>query len=183
MEINIWQVTVKDNQYSKVLIILNVARYKDFFPCPSQEDSLKLCITQLKFSVSSKCPCTTILCMLITGMKHYRTTWVSQYQKGKTSLDLGPKRGKRWWGLGGTDISQTICKQSASCSRQITTSTPHQSIFTGWMLFLTPNRQCQSTEDIHKDRNGAMTYHTCTQWVGSDKTDIKYDQCSQCMYE
>jgi len=23
---------------------------------------------------------------------------------------------------------------------------PHHSIFTGWMLFLTPNRQCQSTE-------------------------------------
>ena len=37
-------------------------------------------------------------------------------------------------------ISWTICKQSASRSRQITTSTPHHSIFTGRMLFLTPNR-------------------------------------------
>jgi len=37
-------------------------------------------------------------------------------------------------------ISWTICKQSASRSRQITTPTPHHSIFTGRMLFLTPNR-------------------------------------------
>ena len=28
----------------------------------------------------------------------------------------------------------------------ITTPTPHHSIFTGRMLFLTPNQQCQSTE-------------------------------------
>ena len=48
----------------------------------------------------------------------------------------------------GSGISWTICKQSAPCSRQITTSTPHHSIFTGWMLFLTPNQQCQSTEGI-----------------------------------
>ena len=37
-------------------------------------------------------------------------------------------------------------KQSAPCSRQITTPTPHHSIFTVRMLFLTPNQQCQSTE-------------------------------------
>jgi len=39
----------------------------------------------------------------------------------------------------GSDISWTICKQSAPCSRQITTPTPHHSIFTGRMLFLMPN--------------------------------------------
>jgi len=43
-------------------------------------------------------------------------------------------------------ISWTICKLSAPRSRQITTLTPHQSIFTGRVLFLTPNWQCQSTE-------------------------------------
>jgi len=68
-----------------------------------------------------------------------RTTWVSRYQKGKTSLDLNEAR------AGGvleySDISWTICKQSAPRSRQITTPTPHQSIFTGWMLFLMPNQQ------------------------------------------
>ena len=31
-------------------------------------------------------------------------------------------------------------------SRQITTSTPHHSIFTGHMLFPMPNQQCQSNE-------------------------------------
>jgi len=39
-------------------------------------------------------------------------------------------------------------KQSAPRCRQITTSTPNQSISTGRMLFLTPNQQCQSTEGI-----------------------------------
>jgi len=46
----------------------------------------------------------------------------------------------------GSGISWTICKQSAPCSRQITTSTPHHSIFTDSILFQTPNQQCQSTE-------------------------------------
>ena len=41
----------------------------------------------------------------------------------------------------GSGISWTICKQSASCSRQITTPTPHRSIFTGQMLFPTANKQ------------------------------------------
>jgi len=46
---------------------------------------------------------------------------------------------------GCSGISWITCKQSASRSRQITTSTPHHSIFTGRMLFLTPKQQCQST--------------------------------------
>jgi len=46
----------------------------------------------------------------------------------------------------GSGISWTICKQSAPRSRQTTTPTLHHSIFTGWMLFLMPNQQCQSTE-------------------------------------
>ena len=50
----------------------------------------------------------------------------------------------------GSDISWTIRKQSRS--RQITTPTPHHSIFTGPMLFLTPNQQCQITE-------GTGNYH------------------------
>jgi len=49
-------------------------------------------------------------------------------------------------------ISWTICKQSAPRSRQITTPTPHRSLFTGRMLFLTPNQQCQGTEGI-EDKN------------------------------
>jgi len=48
----------------------------------------------------------------------------------------------------GSGISWTICKQSAPRFRQTSTPTPHHSIFTGWMLFLTPNQQCQSSEGI-----------------------------------
>ena len=65
-----------------------------------------------------------------------RTTWVSRYQKGKTSLDLNKLRDDG----DGSGISWTACKQTSPCSRQITTSTPHHSIFTGRMLFLTPNQ-------------------------------------------
>ena len=38
--------------------------------------------------------------------------------------------------------------KSASRSRQITTSAPHRSVFTGRMPFMPPNQQCQSTEGI-----------------------------------
>ena len=44
----------------------------------------------------------------------------------------------------GSGISWIICKQSAPRFRQIITPTPHQSIFTGRILFLMPNQQCQS---------------------------------------
>jgi len=74
-----------------------------------------------------------------------RTTWVSQYHKGKTSLYLNEARDYRV--LGCTGISGTICKQyHAPHSRQITTQSPHHCIFTGQMLFLAPNEQCQCTE-------------------------------------
>jgi len=57
-------------------------------------------------------------------------------------MDLNEARDD--WVLGCSGISWTICKQS--CSRQITTPAPHHSMFTGQMLFLTPNQQCESTE-------------------------------------
>ena len=69
-----------------------------------------------------------------------RTTQVSRYQKGKTSLDLNEARDD-----GVSGISWTICKQSAPCSRHVTTPTPHHSICTGRMLCLMPNKQRQST--------------------------------------
>ena len=47
-----------------------------------------------------------------------RTTWVSQYHKGKTSLDLNEARDDGVLGCSG--ISWTTCKQSVPCSRQIT---------------------------------------------------------------
>jgi len=162
-----------------------------------------------------------------------RITWVSQYQKGKTSQDLNEARDYRvlgcsgirwtfafsaltlfvwrqeghptckkkleWWGTGtviclewdadlhmaqlmplpltvscfskiqigftflvpahpgspgkkGRWTCVCVCVASAgpsaSRSRQITTPTPHRSIFTGRMFFLTPNQQCQSTDGM-----------------------------------
>jgi len=53
-------------------------------------------------------------------------------------------------------ISWTMCKQSAPRSRQITTPTPHHSISTGLMLFLTPNQQCQSSEGEHAEKCPAV---------------------------
>ena len=47
--------------------------------------------------------------------------------------------------MSGSGISWAICK-SALHSRQITTSAPHHSVFTGRMPFLPPNQQRQSTE-------------------------------------
>jgi len=49
-------------------------------------------------------------------------------------------------------------QQSAPCSTQTTTPTPHHSIFTGWMLVLTPNQQRQSTEGkINNNNNDRLT--------------------------
>ena len=48
-----------------------------------------------------------------------RTSWVSWYQKGKTSLDLNEAKDDGVLGCSG--IIWTICKQSAPHSRQITT--------------------------------------------------------------
>ena len=48
--------------------------------------------------------------------------------------------------VSGSGISWAICK-SASRSSQITMPAPHHSFFTGWMPFLPPNQQRQSTKD------------------------------------
>ena len=72
------------------------------------------------------------------------TTWVSRYQKFKTVLYLNEASDDGVWD--GSGVSWTICKQSAPCVRQITTPTPHHLLFTGRMLFLTPNQQCQCIE-------------------------------------
>ena len=62
----------------------------------------------------------------------------------------------------GSGISWTICKQSAPRSRQITTPTPHQSIFTGRMLFRTRSQQRQSTEGTHQCNQQRQTVKCST---------------------
>jgi len=61
------------------------------------------------------------------------TTWVSRYQKGKTSLDLNEARDDGVLGCSG--ISCTICKQSAPRCRQIINHTNTSSLifFTRWL--------------------------------------------------
>jgi len=49
--------------------------------------------------------------------------------------------------MGGTS-SAPYANHLHTHSREITTPAPHHSIFKGRMLFLTPNQQCQSTENI-----------------------------------
>jgi len=44
-------------------------------------------------------------------------------------------------------------KQSAPCSRQVTTLTPHHSIFAGRMLFLALNQQCQAPKSLMAARD------------------------------
>ena len=56
-----------------------------------------------------------------------RTTWVSRYQKGKTSLDLNEARYGEVLGCSG--ISWTICKQSTPRSRHNHTNTPSLNLY------------------------------------------------------
>ena len=68
------------------------------------------------------------------------TTRVSRYQKGKPIWIL-----LKQYTVSGSGISWAICK-SAPCCRQTTTPAPTTQFFTGWMPFLPPNQEHQSTE-------------------------------------
>ena len=81
----------------------------------------------------------------------------------------------------GSSISRTTCKQSARRSRQITTTTPHHSISTGRMLFLTPHQQCQSTEGIINSwRKLAYFLSFFVHQNVAVKMDREEDQCFLC---
>jgi len=66
---------------------------------------------------------------------------VSRYQKGKTNLDFTEVRDSEWqWHqLGHMQVSTSLQTDNHA-------STPPLSFFTGWMPFLLPNQQRQSTE-------------------------------------
>jgi len=68
---------------------------------------------------------------------------VSRYQKGKTNLFFTEARDSEWqW-------HQQVC---TSLQTDNHASTPPLSFFAGWMPFLTPNQQFQSTEDLKVGR-------------------------------
>ena len=69
------------------------------------------------------------------------TTWLSRYQKGKTSLEFTEARDSEWqW-------HQLGCMQVyISLQTDNHASTPPLKVFTGQMLFLPPNQQHKSTK-------------------------------------
>ena len=69
------------------------------------------------------------------------------------------------------DHIQTI--YSTARSRRITTPTPHHSIFTGRMLFLTSNQQCQSTEGVTHTANIALHWQQQTTFKAVLRNSIR----------
>jgi len=74
-----------------------------------------------------------------------RTTWVSQYRKGKTNLDLNEARDDGVLGRQWHQLDHYANYLHLAPDRQ-----PHQHLtiqfFTSRTLFLMPNQQCQSTK-------------------------------------
>jgi len=73
-----------------------------------------------------------------------RTVWVNWRQKGLTILHFNETTDD-----GVTVTSADHMRLFTRRCRQITMPACHHSIFTGWMLFLMPNQQCQKTEGIY----------------------------------
>ena len=69
------------------------------------------------------------------------TTQVSRYQKGKTNLDFTEARdsGWQWHQLSHMPVCTSLQADNHA-------STPPLCFFTGRVPFLSPNKQCQSTE-------------------------------------
>jgi len=82
----------------------------------------------------------------------------------------GTRKVKPTWTLlkhervSGCGISWAICKQSAPHSRQITTATPHLSIFTGRMLFLTVSKHHRSQNEQKGKYIGQQLGNCCWNW-------------------
>jgi len=87
--------------------------------------------------------------------------------------------------VSGSGISWAICK-SAPHPRQITTPAPHHSVFTGWMPFLPPNQQHQSTEPVssnlpsvynwmqeHETATFMVHYIWSNKWCHSENMEAK----------
>jgi len=77
----------------------------------------------------------------------FGTVRVSQYQKGKTSLDFTAARDSEWqWHqLGQLQICTFPQTHNNNCTPPLG--------FYGWMPFLLPNQQCQSIEGKNKITN------------------------------
>ena len=97
-----------------------------------------------------------------------RRTWVSQYQKGKTSVNLSEARDDG----DGSGIS----KQSTPRFRQ-TTTLASLNFFARWMLFLMSNQQCQRTEGTHTHTfNGNLSRTTRVGRYQKGKTNLDFTE-------
>jgi len=88
-----------------------------------------------------------------------RTTRVSWYQKGKTNLDFTEARDSEWqWHqLGHKQVCTSL--QTDNHAR----IPPLTEFFTGWMPFLPPNQQHQSTEgSFDSDKKVLFTFGNAT---------------------
>ena len=106
-------------------------------------------------------------------------TQVSQYQKGKTNLDFTEARDSEWqWHQLGR---MKVC---ISLQTDNQASTPPLKFFTGWMPFLPPNQQHQSTEGkscygYHTHThpfNGPFSGTTQVSWYQKGKTNLDFTE-------
>jgi len=83
--------------------------------------------------------------------------------------------------VSGSGISWAIYK-SAPRSRQTTTAAPHHRFFTGWMPFLPPNQQRQSTEGSENIGHISMCFFQCSGVAGSLKNlcwEFTFETCKE----
>ena len=108
-----------------------------------------------------------------------RTTRVSRYQKGKTGLDLNEAIGNR---VLGRQWHQLDHMQTIWSSLQANSHTK-SSIFTGRMLFLMPNQQCESTEGngniTKKHKDNKMRGQMSTTWRSAVVRHSRNDRGAQ----
>ena len=119
-------------------------------------------------------------CWSVFFLFHYHSTWITHTHPFNGPFPglpgwAGTRKVKPIWILlkqetvSSSGISWAICK-SASRYRQITMPVPHQSFFTGWMPFLPPNQQRQSTEG------------TISTWINRSEKHILPNICLTCLY-
>ena len=84
------------------------------------------------------------------------TTRVGRYQKGKTNQDFTEARDSEWH-----------CHQLHLAPDRQPDQHPTTQFFTGWMPFLPPNQQCQSTEGKDTQTDHTTYVATCyASWCG-----------------
>ena len=96
-----------------------------------------------------------------------RTTQVSRYQKGKTSLDFTEARDNEWhWHqLGHMQVCILLQIDNHA-------STHHTVFFTDRMPFLPPNQQHQSTEPVKENVPMVINLQTTCIWVDISVTNV-----------